>query len=154
MDNEFLKYGDQICLFSDEAAGYLSTIGFNSPKLQIQHCAKLHRSHIVNVRNFVFEVVPKLSYDSMKEWRREKKAQKLKEISNVKDPHKEDEGAQTLKAKMLDKRIKTQDQGNENWIQMMRGKKVLYGTQIQLRHKDSGMYLQHAKRCSQVDRNC
>lgn len=85
MDSEFLKYGDQICLYSEEACGYLTTIGFNSPKLYIQHCSKLHRSHIVNVSNFVFEIVPKLSYDCMKEWRRDKKAQKLKSVSKIKE---------------------------------------------------------------------
>ena len=51
----------------------------------MQHCSKLHRSHIVNVSNFVFEVIPKLSYDCMKEWRRDKKAEKLKSVSKIKE---------------------------------------------------------------------
>ena len=45
----------------------------------MQQCSKLHRSHIVNARNMVFEVVPKLSYDSQKEYKREIKQQKMKE---------------------------------------------------------------------------
>lgn len=73
MDDEFLKYGDQICMYSEEASGYLATIGFNSPKLFLQSCSRLHRSHIINVCNLVFEVVPKLTYSSMKEMRREGK---------------------------------------------------------------------------------
>ena len=31
----------------------------------------------------MFEIVPKLSYDMMKEWRRDKKALKLKAYSNI-----------------------------------------------------------------------
>ena len=54
---------------------------FNSPKLFLQYCSKLHRSHIVNVRNMVFEVVPKLSYDSCKEYKREMKALKAIEAA-------------------------------------------------------------------------
>jgi hypothetical protein len=37
---------------------------------------------------------------------------------------------------------------------MQHGKKVLYGSQVQLRHIDSRMYLQHAKKSSQLDRQC
>lgn len=81
MESEFLKYGDEICLYSDSAFGYLTTEGFNSPKLFLQYCSKLHRSHIVNVRNMVFEVVPKLSYDSAKEYKREMKAIKAQHAS-------------------------------------------------------------------------
>lgn len=35
MEEEFLKFGDQIMLFSEKASGYLTTMGFNSPELYI-----------------------------------------------------------------------------------------------------------------------
>ena len=35
MDDDFLKYGDQILLYSDSVHGYISTIGFNAPKVQV-----------------------------------------------------------------------------------------------------------------------
>ena len=111
MDSEFLKYGDQICLYSDETAGYLTTIGFNAPRLYVQHCSKLHRSHIVNVSNFVFEIVPKLSYDCMKELRRDRKAQKLKSVSKTTESV-EEQNAYAEKMQMLEKRIKMQDKSN------------------------------------------
>ena len=49
---------------------------------------------------------------------------------------------------MLEKRIKQQNENNEIWIQKNFGKKVLYGTEIQLRHMDSKMFMQHAKKAS------
>jgi hypothetical protein len=35
MDDDFLKFGDLIMLFSDLSHGYLTTIGFASPELFI-----------------------------------------------------------------------------------------------------------------------
>lgn len=79
MDEDFLKIGDQICLYTDSASGYLASLGFNSPEVYIQSCSKLHCSHIPNIRNMVFQITPKLSYDAEKEFRREMKSIKQKE---------------------------------------------------------------------------
>jgi hypothetical protein len=73
MDQEFLKLGDQIALFSDESKGYLTSMGFNSPQIYLQVCSKLHDSHFQNQRSMLFQVVPRLSYDALKELRREEK---------------------------------------------------------------------------------
>ena len=35
MDEDFLKMGDHICLFSDSAYGYMTSMGFNSPEIYI-----------------------------------------------------------------------------------------------------------------------
>lgn len=53
----------------------------------------------------------------------------------------------------LQRRIQMQSAANDKWIERMKGIKVTYGTLIQLRHKDSGMYLQFAKSSSDLDRN-
>jgi len=71
MDDDFVKFGDQIMLFSDSSHGYLTTIGFSSPELFVQECSKIHLSHVPNLRNMIFEIVPKLGYDPMRELRRE-----------------------------------------------------------------------------------
>ena len=73
MDDDFLKIGDHICLFSDSVNGYLSSMSFNSPLITVQKCASMHISHVFNLRNMVFEILPKLTYDAMKELRHEKK---------------------------------------------------------------------------------
>ncbi len=80
MEEEFLKFGDQICLYSDKAKGYITTMGFNSPELKLYECSKLHRSHIINVRNMIFQMIPKLSYDPHGELKRELKASRAREV--------------------------------------------------------------------------
>lgn len=35
MDEDFLKIGDQICLYSDSVNGYLTSISFNNPVINI-----------------------------------------------------------------------------------------------------------------------
>ena len=47
----------------------------------------MHISHVFNLRNMVFEILPKLTYDAMKELRREKKARE--EAERQKDQHRE-----------------------------------------------------------------
>ena len=54
MDEDFLKIGDQICLFSDTANGFLTSMSFNNPVISVQQCSQLHLSHIGNVRNMIF----------------------------------------------------------------------------------------------------
>ena len=71
MDEDFLKFGDQITLYSDTAFGYLSSMSFNAASVHVQQCSKIHISHTQNFRNMSFTVLPKLNYDAMKELRRE-----------------------------------------------------------------------------------
>jgi hypothetical protein len=76
MDEDFLKIGDQIVLYSDTAFGYLTSMSFNASNVYMQECSKIHISHTQNLRNMAFQVIPKLNYDAMKEIRREEKALK------------------------------------------------------------------------------
>ena len=45
MDEDFLKYGDQIVLYSDTADGYLTSMSFNAASVHVQQCSKIHISH-------------------------------------------------------------------------------------------------------------
>ena len=150
MDDDFLKYGDQILLYSDSIHGYITTIGFNSPKILVQQCSKIHCSHIPNLRSMVFQVIPKLGYDPMRELRREKKAINQRAMSKQLDGGQDDCNEDRMKneillqhekTRMLEKRIEQQNLNNLRWIKKQRGKKILYGTSIQMMHVDSGMYL-------------
>lgn len=165
MDDDFLKYGDQIMLFSDTAHGYLSTIGFSTPELFVEKCSKLHPSNVVNLRNMVFQVIPKLGYDPMRELKREQKATKARELNeqlkqgdNKQEEQRELSPAEILlvqeKTRMLQKRIEQQHVNNDRWIKLLAGKKIMYGKQIQLMHVDSGMFLQYSKKTSDYDRTC
>ena len=98
----------------------------------MQQCSKLHRSHIVNARNMVFEVVPKLSYDSQKEYKREIKQMKMKESIEAQTGKAPTGPDRLLKEKLetLQRRIQQQNQANERWIEHCRGNRVQYGSII------------------------
>ena len=92
----------------------------------------------------VFEVVPKLSYDAIKEMRREIKLIKAREENT-------DEGQEPVspeqfeirkkRMETLEKRVKQNHDNNLKYIEAVKGRRVLYGQYIQLRHVDSGYYI-------------
>lgn len=55
---------------------------------------------------------------------------------------------------ILKRRLIAQGQNNITIMNEWFGKKVLYGQNIQLMHVDSGYFLQHAKKVSELDRSC
>ena len=152
MEEDFLKYGDYITLYTDSGEGYLASIGFNSPEIFLQQCSKLHNSHIFNVNSMVFEVVPKLSYDAMKEQRREAKALQTRTENPNNQGFDQNDVQEVLvqqtRMQTLEKRVKMNDENNTRYRQAMLGRKVMYGQPIQLMHVDSGYFIQHAKRVS------
>lgn len=130
---------------------------FNSPNVFVQQCSKLHLSHTQNMRNMVFQIVPKLSYDAMKEFRREQKAMKQKQDNPNEREDQNDMTSillQKQKQDTLKKRCAMNKINNIKLMQEMAGKKVVYGMPIQFMHVDSGYFLQLAKRISQGDRKC
>lgn len=78
----------------------------------------------------VFEVIPKLSYDSSKEYKREMKAIKIAENSATGQGGGGGGMEQLAKLSMLQKRIELQAKSNERWEDLMRGKRVTYGSII------------------------
>lgn len=155
MDEEFLKFGDQICLFSDTAYGYLTSMSFNAPDVYLQQCSKLHSSHTYNMRNMAFKVVPKLGYDSYKDHRREVKAVKAREsIPNLTGAPEENVLLMQQKWETHERRMNLNKINNDKYIDMMNKRKVTYGMPIQLMHVDSGYFLTMTKSLSQTDRSC
>ena len=75
----------------------------------------------------VFEVVPKLGYNPMKEYKRESKAQKMRQMSDQYSSRTENQ-VLADKFKMLKKKINQQKINNNNWIETQHGKKVNYGS--------------------------
>ena len=95
MDENFLKIGDEILLHSDSAHGFLSSLSFNSREIYLQQCSKLHNSHIFNMRNMVFRVMPRLSYEAIRSARREMKL-KLQREENPDDRRSTPSGEEIL----------------------------------------------------------
>ena len=62
-NSSFLKFGDMICLYSDFADGYLSTIGSNHPNFIVQITGKQSMATIPNQRSMIFQIHPKLTYN-------------------------------------------------------------------------------------------
>lgn len=61
---------------------------------------------------------------------------------------------QKLKEEALKKRIKINLSNNIDTIDKSFGKQVMYGQPIQLMHLDSGFFLQHAKKVSELHKGC
>ncbi len=53
-NSSFFKFGDMICLYSDFADGYLSTIGQNHPNFIVQITKGQSMATIPNQRGTVF----------------------------------------------------------------------------------------------------
>ena len=121
----------------------------------MQQCSKLHNSHIYNVRNLVFRVMPRLSYEAIRSYRRELKRQfqQAENPDRYKRVPPEEYAQQQEKEQQLVTRKKKNIRLNERHYHGMKGQKVTYGQTIQLMHVDSGFYLQNSKRSSQLNKS-
>jgi len=110
---------------------------------------------VFNIRDMVFRVTPRLSYDAHREYRRDQKHLKArKENPSEKPMELEQQELQKKKEEVLKKRIEVGTENNNSTIAHFFGKKVTYGIELQLMHVDSGFYLQHAKRVSDLNKGC
>lgn len=102
-------------------------------------------SNIFNVRNMVFRIMPRLSYEAIRSARREMKLQlERKENPDAKWADKkttEDMRIQSEKDAQLKKRKQKNVEQNVLYYESMKGRKVTYGSTIQLMHSDSGYFL-------------
>jgi hypothetical protein len=61
---------------------------------------------------------------------------------------------QAQRWEVLERRKLANHENNLKTMSDMFGQRVYYGQPVQLMHVDSGYFLQHAKKISQVDRTC
>ena len=59
----FVKLGDRICLFQEDAQGFLSSTGMNHPNFYVQKNGNCKLALVPNQRNMVFQLYPKLNYN-------------------------------------------------------------------------------------------
>lgn len=82
----------------------------------------------------VFEVVPKLSYDAMREWRREAKAVKARNENPNYDLGDQNDVQQMMlqqkRWETLEKRVKQNNENNSKYRKLTYGRKVMYGQPI------------------------
>jgi hypothetical protein len=103
----------------------------------------------------VFRVTPSLSYDAFRLWRRNQKYLKSrKENPSIPKMTVEELQIQQAKEDSLRKRIIINEHNNHVTIKHFFGKRVTYGSPIQLMHVDSGFFIQHAKKVSELHKGC
>ena len=83
-DGSFVKIGDKICLYSEDANGFLSSTGMNHPNFYVQRSGKNKLALVPNQLNMVFQIYPRLNYNIARDYY--KLLQKLSgNSSNVKN---------------------------------------------------------------------
>ena len=107
-----------------------------------------------NMRDFVFQVVPKMNYDAFKEYLNFKKY--FDKISGVGVPGAESQASSQDKIKMgnLNKKLAEETSMNKKIFERRSGEFVAYGDEIQLLHYDSKFWLEGSKNCSEIDKSC
>lgn len=145
MNSKFLKYGDTITLYSEQTKGFLTSMGFNNPDLFVQSDPHSDKAFIPNQRNMVFKVVPRLTYDAAKDYRKlnehilASKKQELKEEAAGEDEEQKGGATNerhleqvliTSKLSLLKLRMKHEKDHNQRLISNRSGMPVFYGNEI------------------------
>ena len=104
------------------------------------------------MRDFVFQVVPKMNYDAFKEYNTFKKVFDKAQAA----PGAKSTVSQSDKIKMGTLTKKLQEEISINKKQYMRrmGESVSYGDEIQLLHYDSKSFVEGSKSCAEIDKSC
>lgn len=159
--SHYAKYGEYITLHgtlakdaSAEKVGALSAIGFTDTRLffqvmpfnllQFDGLANEDELSIVNnYRDFVFQVWPKLNFEAHKEYRKALRNKKKYDVmKNSNDPAERDL-AQDYELNLLKlwTRCEEEKLANLATFKTFSGQTVTFGSEIQLMHKDSGLFL-------------
>jgi hypothetical protein len=175
-NKEFLKYGDRIYLHSktlielDEKGknksypkefyrdfpymqGYLSAKGFFDDQAYFQRTTiglslnEVDHANLLNARDTIFVIVPKLKCDFHQEYERAKEdfdmavkqVKALNENSRAKHAHTLEKYQKKVEKALS--RSKSEVQENEQLMTHQFGRQIKYGVDIQLMHFDSRMFL-------------
>ena len=98
------------------------------------------------MRDFVFQVVPRMNYDAYKEYSTFKKYFE-KVGSNATQQDK-------IKMDQLKKKLTEESTMNQKIYQRRTGEEVAYGDELQLLHYDSKSFLEGSKLCADIDKSC
>lgn len=106
------------------------------------------------MRDFVFQVMPRMNYDAFKEYSTFKKI--FDKNSGLGVPGAKSTVTQQDKIKMgnLSKKLQEEVSMNKKILDRRRGELVTYGDELQLFHYDSKSFLEGSKNCSEIDKSC
>lgn len=151
---------------SEGSDGLLSCIGFTDHSLYLQELPRSPGGEklrfnsdidMVGLQDCVFSITPKLNYDFHYEYKQTLVYYKNLESSlqNSKTPtsFENQELFNTIRTKLkkLEIRMKKEEELNQNIIRENQGKPILYGSEIQIMHYDSGCFIKATNDCSTSD---
>jgi hypothetical protein len=123
------------------------TCRFTKTSVFIQVNFRKSHTYLRNMRDFVFQVVPRMQYDAFKEYQQFKKT--LEKAGKANASH-----ADKIKMGQLNKKLQEEILVNKKIFDRRTGEVVQYGEEIQLQHYDSKSFLEGSKNCSEVDKSC
>lgn len=150
MEERVLKFGDFVLLQCENIEGLLTSSGYANNTLSLQEGSIDEMYSLPNLRNCVFQVLPKLSYDAIRELKSYMKKTQGTRPGMGKDERQEDK----KRLESYEQRVKTEDEMNDKIIHALAGEYVTYGQEIQLRHMPSNMLLKVKKESADADRSC
>ena len=156
MGFQYLCYGDVVQLQGNEEKDYLSAFGFTHVSCFAQ---ELHSSELrgnASPRLLLFQILPKLAYDSAREMRRLQVSGssllRLKQTTNL-TSYRPEERAEVNRLQSLSQSVEAEKLANSRLIESLMGSKVLYGQEIQLKHVASQAFLECAEGTAR-DQSC
>ena len=140
----------------NEAAEYLSSLSFTDPSCFVQELQPRDLEFSANSRALLFQIVPKLSYNNVRELKRlEMGAGSTVRRANTAlvaftPPEKEE----FEKLVNLSHSVDAEDKSNDRTLLLKSGELLRYGEEVQLRHVASHYYLQYAAEPAEQDQTC
>ena len=138
--SSFLKYGDEVLLYSEQMTGFLYSDGWFDSTLYLPKVEKeklLVEAHWLT--NFVFRISPKLSYDANKQLEKMSGPPTQVEGDQEENDQYKQEMEEYIKNKaIIEKRCRQEEAYNSRVKKNKFGEFVLYGGEIELIHKASG----------------
>jgi len=155
MDRRYLCYGDVIQLRGNEAADYLSALGFTHTGCFAQALATPSLRLTSNPRLLLFQILPRLAYESAKELHRQHIS------TSALLPHSKssllartpEEKAELERLASVSQSAQAEQLANSRLVADMKGEKVRYGQEIQLKQVVSGAFVQATSKAA-IDQSC
>ena len=142
MDNlasSFLKFGDEVLLYSEEMAGYLYSEGWFDQRVYLPI---VERDRIKYLQNFIFKISPKLNYEARQQLDHLEMLSLKHDMQSEEDEQQKIDDKEFIKNKQILKKFCTQEEYYNTRTQQSKfGEFVVYGSEVELIHKASNKIL-------------
>lgn len=155
MDHRYLCYGDVIQLRGNETTDYLSALGFTHTDCFTQALSSCSLRLVSNPRWLLFQIVPRLAYENQQELHRQhiSTSALLPHSSSSLLARTPEERAELERLASLSQSAQAEQLANSRLVEEMKGEKVRYGDEVQLKQVASGAFVQVASKAAR-DKSC